>query len=108
MMMGVAFLSGMSAAMFLTAGLFFLKFWRASRNRFFAFFASACWLFAFERAISLCTYLLMDPELYENLEARGWVYIIRLAGFTLILIAIVDRNRSAFAQRKAVRRMNER
>lgn len=104
-MMVTVFLSGMTAAMFLTAGVFFLKFWKASRNRFFAYFASACWLFSLERIISFAAFSWMGPQVYNSVEARGWIYILRLIGFILIMVAIVDRNRAAFSQRKNVRRL---
>lgn len=99
--MAAAFLSGITAAMFLVAGLFFLKFWRASKNRFFALFAGALGLFALERILNLFVVLLLSPEIYQQFSARGWVYLLRLAGFVLIFIAIVDRNRR---QRSSVAR----
>ena len=81
------FLSGMAAALCLVAGLFFLRFWRKTRDRFFAFFAASFWLMAVHRLVNV---LLRDTN--EHLVA---VYSIRLVAFVLILVAIVDKNRAA-------------
>lgn len=95
-----AFLSGMTAALFITSAIFFLKFWKASRNRFFGFFAAACSLFALERILSRIVFLAMEQELYEEVEARGWVYLLRLAAFILIFVAVLDRNKSMQDRKK--------
>lgn len=42
-------LAGAACALCCVAGLFFLRFWRRSRDRFFAFFAAAFWLMALQR-----------------------------------------------------------
>lgn len=81
------FLSGMAAALCLVAGLFFLRFWRKTRDRFFAFFAASFWLMAVHRFVNV---ILRDTN--EHLVA---VYSIRLIAFVLILVAIVDKNRAA-------------
>jgi hypothetical protein len=74
------FLSGMVFALCLVAGLFFLRFWRKTHDRFFAFFAASFWLMAVHRVVNV------------HLVA---VYCIRLLAFVLILVAIVDKNRVA-------------
>jgi drug/metabolite transporter superfamily protein YnfA len=79
------FLSGMAAALCLVAGLFFLRFWRKTRDRFFAFFAAAFWLMALHRVVMLF--------LRDNNEHLVAAYSIRLLAFVLILVAIVDKNR---------------
>jgi uncharacterized membrane protein len=81
------FISGMAAALCLVAGLFFLRFWRKTHDRFFAFFAASFWLMAVHRLVNV---LLRDVN--EHLVA---VYSIRLVAFVLILVAIVDKNRAA-------------
>lgn len=81
------FISGMAAALCLVAGLFFLRFWRKTHDRFFAFFAASFWLMAVHRLVNV---LLRDSN--EHLVA---VYSIRLVAFVLILVAIVDKNRAA-------------
>lgn len=79
------FLSGIYMITFAASGLFFLKFWKATRDRFFLMFALSCWLLASERL----ALLFLNPFL----EAYTWVYLIRLSAFLLILAGIVDRNR---------------
>ena len=71
------------------AGVSFLKFWRISRDRFFLFFSGAFWVLG----LNWTVLTLAQPAD----ETRHLVYVIRLAAFVLILIAIVDKNR----QRKA-------
>ena len=79
-------LSAASATGFLVAGLFFLRFWRDTADRFFAFFAAAMWIFAVNWAI-----LAMSHPVAET---RHHPFIIRLAAFVIIIVAIVDKNRS--------------
>ncbi|HEX7045834.1 MAG TPA: DUF5985 family protein [Burkholderiales bacterium] len=70
----------------LVAGLFFLRFWQATRDRFFLFFVLAFWLEALSRVlIGLSGSLREDAPLF---------YLIRLVAYGLILVAILDRNRA--------------
>ncbi len=80
------FLAGAVVMGFATAGLFFLKFWRVTRDELFLAFATAFWLLA------LCQVLLTFSNV--TAEERSWYYLIRLAAFLLILAAIWRRNRS--------------
>lgn len=73
------------------AGLFFLNFWKKSRDRLFLIFALAFWGLTLERL----TLVLIDPA---N-EVRPYVYLMRLAAFLLLLFAIWDKNRSRWSQR---------
>lgn len=67
-------------------GLYFLRFWRDSDDRFFAYFGASFWLLA------LCWILL---ALYSPTdETRPYIYAIRLVAFGLIIAAIIDKNRS--------------
>ena len=66
------------------AGLYFLKFWRSTRGRFFLFFAIGFWIEAINRVLLA----FMDP-LPEEFPI---FYLIRLFAFGLILFAIVDKN----------------
>lgn len=79
------FMSGAVAALCSVAGLFFLRFWRKTHDRFFAFFATAFWLMALQRGVVLW--------LRSNNEEVAATYLIRLLAFVLILVAIVDKNR---------------
>jgi hypothetical protein len=81
----VNFLSGVIFAGSLTAALFFLRFWRQTGDRLFAMFSLAFTLIGVSRLIL--------AVLEEGNEARTWVYLLRLATFLLIIVAVVDKNR---------------
>jgi hypothetical protein len=78
------FITGMLTAGYLIAGLFFLKFWRRTRDGLFAAFAAAFALMALNQAIPA---LFGIPD-----EALGGVYLLRLAAFLLIIWAILSKN----------------
>lgn len=80
------FISGAIMMCYVVAGLFFLRFWRETHDRLFAVFAFAFWLLAANRV----AFIFID----EANEARSYIYVLRLLAFVLILIAIVDKNRS--------------
>ena len=67
------------------AALFFLRFWRQTRDSFFLFFAAA---FAID---ALARFVLGFAELSE--ETQPMVYGARLITFGLIIIAIIGKNR---------------
>lgn len=81
------FLSGAVTFGFLAAGLFFLRFWRRTRDGLFLAFAWSFWLLGLGQALLA----LADVPL----EERSWIYLVRLAAFALILFAIVRKNRPA-------------
>ncbi len=66
------------------AGLFFLRTWRTTRDRFFLLFAGAFWLLSLNWIV-----LTFVP----STESRPHVYLIRLGAFALIILAIIDKNR---------------
>jgi hypothetical protein len=68
----------------LLVGLFFLRFWRSTHDRFFLYFALSFWLEGVNRAI----FGIMGA-LSETLPV---FYIIRLIAYGLILWAIVEKN----------------
>jgi hypothetical protein len=68
-----------------TAALFFLRFWRQTRDSFFLFFAGAFGLDALTRLI------LGMGKLSE--ETEPLIYLARLVTFCLIIVAIVRKNR---------------
>jgi hypothetical protein len=78
------FISGLATMGFLIAGLFFLRFWRRTRDRLFAAFAGAFWLLAANSGIVT---LIDAPR-----EELSWVYLLRVAAFSLIIYAIVSKN----------------
>jgi hypothetical protein len=81
------FISGMVAAGFLVAGLFFIRFWRRTPDGLFMSFALAFWLFGLGQALVALTDI--------PVEERSWIYLLRLAAFSLILLAIFRKNRAA-------------
>jgi hypothetical protein len=79
--------SGAMVMAYLAAGLFFLRYWRQTRDRLFAIFAAAFWILAVQRlSLGLTT---------ETTENVTWLYVIRLVAFALILVAIIDKNRNS-------------
>jgi len=79
-----AFLLGLIAMASLTSGLFFLKFWRRTRDPLFLAFAVSFFIEAGNRAVVLN---LPNPS-----EASPWTYIVRLLSFAIILAAVVQKN----------------
>lgn len=79
-------LLGAIAMACLVAGVFFLRFWRKTGDRFFLFFAIS---FCVEGVNRAALGVVSDPN-----EAQPFFYIVRLLSFVLILIAIVDKNRA--------------
>ena len=67
------------------AMLFFLRFWRQTRDVFFLFFALAFGIDAVTR-----TLLGLDEV---TGEAEPFFYVARLASFMLIIIAVIQKNR---------------
>lgn len=80
-----ALISGALIATYLAVGLFFLRFWVTSRERLFAMFAAAFGVLAVQRlALSLTRGTMEDQTVF---------YLLRLAAFILIIVAIIDKNR---------------
>jgi peptidoglycan/LPS O-acetylase OafA/YrhL len=82
----IDFLNGIAMAASFGVGLFFLRMWRESRDRFFALFGLAFWILA----LNWLVLAWVSPAA----EHRHYVYAIRLVAFLLILAAIVDKNRA--------------
>lgn len=80
------FLSGMISGGYLIAGLFFFRFWKRTGDVLFATFGVSFVLFAVSQGALLLT---DSPR-----EDRGWIYLFRLAGFVLLLGAIIWKNMS--------------
>lgn len=81
------FLSGAISLGFLIAALFFLRFWRRTHDSLFATFAIAFGLLGVGQAIQALANI--------TEEERSYIFLIRLVAFTLILIAIIRKNRAA-------------
>jgi len=78
------FVSGLICMGYVVASLFFARFWRRTGDDFFAVFAAAFLLLALNTALVVVLDL---PR-----EEVGWIYLLRLAAFTLIILAIVRKN----------------
>ena len=78
------FISGMIMMGYLVSGIFFLRFWRDSRDRLFALFGAAFCILALQR---VGLQLSRDIPEHESL----W-YFVRLAAYVIIIIAIIDKN----------------
>ena len=83
-MLSAEFFSGMIAMGFAVCAVFFLRFWRRTRDSLFLVFSIAFLLLALNQAL---TTLLGLP-----LEERSWLYLLRLAAFLIIIGAIVRKN----------------
>ena len=81
------FLSGALALGFGVCALFFLKFWKRTREELFLAFALAFLLLGIGQTVLA----LADIPT----EERGSLYLLRLFAFLLILIAIFRKNRRA-------------
>jgi hypothetical protein len=82
----IQFLSGVFVAITIAIVLFFSRFWQRTGDRLFAMLAFAFVLLGLERII-----LASVPNLPEGMH---FVYLIRLAAFALIIIGVLDKNRS--------------
>jgi len=81
----LTFLSGAITAGFLVAGFFFLRFWKRTRETLFLAFAAAFWLLGLAQALLALAAI--------PVEERSWLYLLRLAAFSMILISIWTKNR---------------
>lgn len=67
------------------AGLFFLRFWRSTGDRFFLYFALSFFIEGFNRAV-------LTVGSFKD-EHRPLFFLIRLIAYGLILFAIIDKNK---------------
>jgi len=82
-------LLGAIAMASLAIGLFFLRFWKDTGDRFFLFFAISFFVEGVNRAV---LGLVLDPR-----EDRPFFYFIRFVSFVFIVIAIAHKNRAKSA-----------
>jgi uncharacterized membrane protein HdeD (DUF308 family) len=79
------FLLGVIATSSVIAGIFFLRFWRDSKDSLFLTFAIAFIAEGLNRSAML---IVKQPN-----EGAPWIYLVRFFAFLLILIGIVNKNR---------------
>ncbi|HZH81711.1 MAG TPA: DUF5985 family protein [Phototrophicaceae bacterium] len=81
-----AALLGAIAMASLVAALFFLRFWRDTKDRLFLFFSISFFVEGLNRfALAMVT----DPN-----EDQPFFYVVRFLSFLLIVAAILDKNLS--------------
>nr|HEX4318811.1 DUF5985 family protein [Kofleriaceae bacterium] len=78
-------LHGALCALSLVAALFFARYGWLTRDRFFVWFAAAFVIFA-------ANWLMLAID--DSIPHHPPFYLVRLAGFVMILIAILVKNRS--------------
>jgi Family of unknown function (DUF5985) len=78
------FLYGMNTMGFLIAGLFFWRFWRKSADALFIAFSVMFFLFALDQ---LCHAIAAAPSM-----GYSWSFFLRLAGFALLIYAVLRKN----------------
>jgi len=79
------FLLGAVAVACVAVGLFFLRYWRTSGDRFFLYFALSFWIEAANRV-----HMAVTASWAEDSPAH---YLVRLVSYGLILLAVWDKNR---------------
>lgn len=77
-------ISGAIAALSLVAALFFLRFWRSSRDKFFLWFAISFGIEGLNRMAMAIT-----RQANEDTPVH---YVVRLVSYLVILYAIVEKN----------------
>lgn len=81
------FLWGALAMASVVVGILFLRLWHLSHERLLLFFALGFFTFA----LNWLGLGIVNPSADE----RHWFYLLRLLAFALIIVGIVDKNRSA-------------
>ena len=81
------FLAGAVVMGFAVAGLLFLRYWRRTRERLFLTFSASFFLLALNYAWLAVTQI--------PVEERSPLFLIRLLAFGLIILAIIQSNRSS-------------
>ena len=83
---GYAFLAGAVTMGFVTASLFFLRFWKQTHDRLFLAFAVAFLLLGLNQALVILAYI--------PVEDRSPLYLLRLSAFAIIIWAVIQKSRS--------------
>lgn len=77
------FIAGMLMMGYITAAVFFVRFWKRTGDQLFGAFAVAFVLLAVQRLLLAA---------HATADGPFWVYILRLAAFVVILLAIAGKN----------------
>ena len=81
----IQFMLGAIAMACVVAAMFFLRFWRKTRDRLFGLFALSFGVLGLNWVALAFT---------QGDEVRVLLYAVRLVAFVVILVAIVDKNRA--------------
>jgi hypothetical protein len=65
--------------------LFLLKYWTRTRDRLFIYFSAAFWILS----LNWLGLAFLDP----SQESRHWIFVVRIIGFSFIILGILDKNR---------------
>lgn len=95
------FTNGVLTMAFWTATLLFLRFYRRTHDRLFVMFAVSFFIMGVNR----CYQTMLRASGAAEEERMTLVYVIRLAAFLIILVAIIDKNRAARPVREPGRRV---
>ncbi len=76
------FLRGAVVMASFAVGMFFLRYWRTSRDRLFLLFCAAFWLLALDWTLATVGGLLADNA-----------HVFRFLAFIVIALAVLDKNR---------------
>ena len=79
-----SFLQGCVATAFIVAGIFFLRYWKETRDRLFFFFSLSFVILGLNRGL-----LVVCQQSHED---TYHLYLIRLIAFLILIAAIVDKN----------------
>ena len=82
------FLRGALAMAALSIGLFFVRYWRATRDRLFLMLSAAFWLLGLHWTLAT-----LAPEV------GAYSHVVRFAAYVLIALGVIDKNRRKEAQR---------
>jgi hypothetical protein len=82
-----SFISGMVVMGLLIASLFFFRFWKRTGDILFLAFSFSFCLFALNQALPVIWNL--------GSEERSWTYLLRLAGFLLIILAVLNKSQKS-------------
>jgi len=76
------FLRGALAMASFSIGLFFLRYWRVTRDRLFPLFSAGFWLLGLNWTLAT-----LAPRLEQ------YAHVLRFLAFVLIALAVLDKNR---------------
>jgi hypothetical protein len=80
------YLWGVLAMASLVSALFFLQYWRTTRDRLFAFFSAAFALMAVEWTVSASLGMYQEGQHF-------YVLLLRILAFVAIIVGVLDKNR---------------